>query len=223
GAWLFDEGKGDVAGDISGNKNDGKITGAKWGEGKFGKALDFDGVDDKVDIPDNPILNKLDEITIMSWVYLRREVTSGTWNAVAGKNPYPNGYLIWIQVPREPCGLVYAGGTRFDNRTGVQIELKRWYHLAFTRDVKGEMKFYIDGVLSKVAASTAGAISINAGPLAIAGQSPQTLDGFIDEVIFFSTVLSGDDIKSIAARGLSGATAVTNSGKLVTTWADIRK
>lgn len=45
---LFDESKGDVAGDSSGNGRDGAITGAKWVDGKFGKALEFDGVDDKV-------------------------------------------------------------------------------------------------------------------------------------------------------------------------------
>lgn len=222
GIWLFDEGNGDTAGDISDNKNDGKITGAKWGEGKFGKALDFDGVDDRIEIPANDSLDGLDEITILAWVYLRRAVTSGTWNSVAGKNPYTNGYLIWIEVPQEPCGLVYAGGARFDDRSGVQIDLKKWYHLAFTRDKKGEMNFYIDGALAKVAASTAGPISTTAGPLSIAGQSPQTLDGLIDEVIFFNVVLSEDDIKNIMTRGLNGATAVTNSGKLVTTWAYIK-
>ncbi len=222
GIWLFDEGNGGTAGDISDNKNDGKITGAKWENGKFGKALDFDGIDDRVDILDSDSLNGLKEITILAWVYLRREVTSGTWNSLAGKNPYPNGYLMWIQVPREPCGLVYAGGTRFDNRTAVQIDLKKWYHLAFTRDEKGEMKFYIDGALITTALSTAGPISTIAGPLSIAGQSPQTLDGLIDEVVFFNTVLSVDDIKNIMTRGLNGATAVTNSGKLVTTWAYIK-
>lgn len=222
GAWLFDEGKGDVAGDISDNKNDGTITGAKWADGKFGKALDFDGVDDKIDIPDNDNYNELDDITILSWVYLRREVTSGTWNALVGKNPYANGYLMWIQVPKEPCGLVYVAGTRFDNWSGVQIELKKWYHLAFTRAENGEMNFYIDGVLVKKSNSASGPISINAGILSIAGQSPQTLDGLVDEVILFNTVLTDADIKSIMTGGLKGATAVTEAGKLVSTWSYIK-
>ena len=42
GIWLFDEGKGGVAADTSGNGNDGEITGAKWAEGKFGDALEFE-------------------------------------------------------------------------------------------------------------------------------------------------------------------------------------
>jgi len=222
GAWLFDEGKDDVAGDMSDNKNDGKITGAKWADGQFGKALDFNGAGDKVDIVDNDNYNELDEITILSWVYLRRAVTSGTWNAIAGKNPYANGYLMWIDVPQEPCGLVYAGGARFDDRSGVQIELKRWYHLAFTRNAKGVMNFYIDGKMIKETASTAGPITINAGPLTIAGQSPQTLDGFIDEVMFFNTAMEEDVINSIMTGGLKGALEVTETGKLASTWSYIK-
>ena len=42
GIWLFDEGKGNTAADTSGNGNDGAITGAKWAEGKFGGALEFE-------------------------------------------------------------------------------------------------------------------------------------------------------------------------------------
>jgi hypothetical protein len=218
GAWLFDEGKGDTVKDWSENGNDGKISGAKWIDGKFGKALEFDGATSKIDIPDSDNLNGLNEITILSWVYLRRAVTSGTWNSLAGKNPYSNGYLMWIELPQEPCGLVYAGGARFDDRSGVSLDLKKWYHLAFTRNVKGEMKFYIDGVLTKVATSTAGPISTIPGPLAIGGQSPQILDGFIDEVIMFNTALTENDVNAIMKNGLERANDVSSADKLTTSW-----
>ena len=52
GVWLFDEGEGEIAGDSSENGNGGKIFGAKWVDGKFGKALDFDGTIPKPGIPD---------------------------------------------------------------------------------------------------------------------------------------------------------------------------
>jgi hypothetical protein len=48
GLWLFDEGSGNVAKDLSGNDHHGEILGAKWVSGKYGKALEFDGVDDDV-------------------------------------------------------------------------------------------------------------------------------------------------------------------------------
>ena len=221
GAWLFDEGEGDVAEDSSGKGNNGEIKGAEWVEGKIGKALEFDGATSRVDIPDSDSLNDVEEITILAWVYLEREVTSGTWNSVAGKNPYSNGYLMWIEVPQEPCGLVYVGG-RFDDRSGAQIDLDEWHHLAFTRDFDGEMKFYIDAALIQTAQSSAGPITTIPGPLSIGGQSPQVLDGFIDEVIFFNIVLTEDDIGRIMTRGLEGATAVSTVDKLTAAWGQIK-
>ena len=51
GMWLFDEGKGGVATDSSEHGNDGEIHGAKWVDGKFGKALEFDGASNWVEVP----------------------------------------------------------------------------------------------------------------------------------------------------------------------------
>jgi len=69
GSWHFDEGSGTTAYDTSGNDNDGTINGATWVDGKFGRALDFDGVDDYVEIPDDSSLDITEAITIEAWVY----------------------------------------------------------------------------------------------------------------------------------------------------------
>jgi len=51
GYWPFEDGSGKVATDKTGNGHDADIVGAKWiKDGKFGKALDFDG-NSHVDIP----------------------------------------------------------------------------------------------------------------------------------------------------------------------------
>ncbi len=221
GAWLLDENGGDEALDWSGKENHGEISNADWAEGKFGSALEFDGVSSKVVIQDSDVLNDVEEITILAWAYLRRIVTSGTWNALVGKNPYPNGYLMWIQIPSVPSGLVYSPG-RFDNPSTVEIDTDRWYHLAFTRNVDGGMKFYIDGELTNESQSNAGPITVIPGPLAIGGQSPQVLDGFVDEVILFNNVLEEEDVNKIMRNGLEMATAVSAEGKLAATWANIK-
>ena len=41
--WLFDEGEGNEAKDFTGNGHDAELNGTKWVDGKFGKALSFDG------------------------------------------------------------------------------------------------------------------------------------------------------------------------------------
>jgi hypothetical protein len=70
GVWLFNEGKGSVAKDTSGKGNDGTLkNGPAWIDGKFGKALQFDGVDDYVDVADKDNLSGGDgkKLTVVAW------------------------------------------------------------------------------------------------------------------------------------------------------------
>ena len=64
--YNFNEGKGTVVKDNTG-RNIGTIYGATWVDGKFGKALSFDGVDDKINIPSS-VLNGLNDVTSEFWV-----------------------------------------------------------------------------------------------------------------------------------------------------------
>ncbi len=221
-AWLLDEKQGKEVKDQSENGNDGNLIAGKWEAGQFGNALDFDGKVNGVDIPESDSLNDVEDLSMLAWVYLRRGVTSGTWNAVVGKNPYPNGYLVWIQVPIEPAGLAYVGGARHQVVSGVQLDLKKWYHLAFTRAGSGDMKFYIDGKFIREAAGPKGEISTQPAPITIAGQSPQTLDGLVDEVLLFNTVLEADDIQTFVDKGFVAALAVSPTGKLATSWGQLK-
>ena len=86
--WNFDEGKGTVLHDRSGNKNHGKIHGAKWVKTKAGPALEFDGPDHYVDCGDNPNLRIAGDITIAAWVKL-------------AAFPYPNHQTNWHIVDCE--------------------------------------------------------------------------------------------------------------------------
>ncbi len=67
--WNFDEGKGSVLGDSSGNSIEGGINGVAWVEGKKGTALEFDGSDDYVEINSRGIseVGKLQYGTISLW------------------------------------------------------------------------------------------------------------------------------------------------------------
>ena len=222
GAWLFDEGKGNKSEDASGKDNHGKIDGAKWVKGKFGQALDFNGKGDFVEIPDSDSLTKdIEEITILAWAHMTRGVTQGTWNALVGKNPYPSGYLMWIEVPNQPCGLVFSPA-RHDDRANFQMDLKKWYHLGFTRAKKGDMKFYIDGKLITEAKSGAGPIATKPAPIMIAGQSGQTFEGLIDEVMLFNQAIDAKAIGQLMKQGFDRAFAVNAREKLATTWGSLR-
>ena len=68
GIWHFDEGSGAIAADSSGKGNNGVIHGASWLAGRKINALSFDGIDNRVEIPDSPSLNMKSQISIIAWV-----------------------------------------------------------------------------------------------------------------------------------------------------------
>jgi hypothetical protein len=67
--WSFNEGQGTTVNDSAGNNN-GTILGAEWTSGKFNSALSFDGVDDYVEVGDDPSLRFMQSssFTISFWV-----------------------------------------------------------------------------------------------------------------------------------------------------------
>ena len=72
--WHFDEGTGQYLNDSSGNGNNGTLkpsyptNGPQWTEGKMGKALEFEGGGDYVEIPSSNSLNLTSAITIEVWI-----------------------------------------------------------------------------------------------------------------------------------------------------------
>lgn len=80
-ALDFDEGSGTTTHDSSGNGNDGTLYNGTevcsggycptWLDGKFGKALQFDGIGDYVEVGNKPSLNfGLGNFTMEAWVKL---------------------------------------------------------------------------------------------------------------------------------------------------------
>jgi hypothetical protein len=69
GMWHMEEGQGSTVTDSSGKGNSGTIYGTIWNnDGRFGRGLVFDGVDDYVEVANSDSLNITDEITISAWV-----------------------------------------------------------------------------------------------------------------------------------------------------------
>ena len=66
----FDEGKGQLTADESGLGNKTEIFKAKWVQGKFGKALEFNGKGQYARTKAHPsfAFKAKDEITVMAWI-----------------------------------------------------------------------------------------------------------------------------------------------------------
>src|SRR5436189_3739506 len=63
-AYNFDEGSGLMVNDLSGNGNNGTITGATFTAGKFGGGLSFDGISNWVTVNDATSLDLTSGMTL---------------------------------------------------------------------------------------------------------------------------------------------------------------
>ncbi len=204
--WLpFEEGSGTTTTDASGNGNNGTLNSmvqAAWTTGKLGVGLSFDGVNDYVGIS-----NHLGtDFTITCWVKTSQIFPTAT-------PTYLGTGIIWSDVGGGAADFI-MGGTR--SGTGVnrlsffvggsettlsgtqEICTGQWVHLAVTRNgVSGEVRLYVNGVLDGTATAATGLLRANLG-IAIGGNTLDNryFNGLMDDVRFYSTVLSGAEIAS---------------------------
>ena len=214
GHWTFDEGGGNLAADSSGNGHDATVYGdPSWIAGKLGSALEFDGSDDYVGTGQS-FLSDLGQFTIVCW--LVGDPSGASRTGLIGQNDcieygFISGNTIQIWTP--------GGGSLNVNWPFTDLD---WHHIAAVGDGTS-LVVYIDGEEVKVAASTPGVIKTAPAPISIGGQSPQVIDGMIDDVAIFNVALSEDDIKSLADKGIEKTLNVTaDSGKITTTWGLIK-
>ncbi len=207
--WKLDEGSGTRALDASGNGHHGTLVGgARWSDGRIGKALTFDGKDDYVRLGNPRQLNFRGPITMAAWVLLPRSPTSQHSNILA------HGFI------REPKGNVYLRVTKgslgrrsyetgawdgtdhraFATMSSDNSDGGTWTHLAGVSD--GTRWFlYRNGAHLVTQESRVGAIPVN-GDWAIGARgdgSERFFRGSIDDVRIYNRALSAEEIKVLGA------------------------
>jgi hypothetical protein len=227
GMWLFDEGNGNKAEDSSGTGNDGSIEGgAKWVNGKFGKGLSLDGSDAYVEIAHDDSLNVGAEHTIALWFKLDKPPAGGM--AVVTKDDWAPGFWWDANIIRhhthDPGATLHYIDAPWKPDTD-------WHHVAAIWDGE-EFIIYLDAdeIGAGVTGPNLGRNALTDKPVLIGiylatgqhGQWGAFLGAIIDDVAIFNVALSDDDIETLMNDGLKTAADIEPSGKLTTTWADIK-
>jgi len=238
--FPFDEEKGDIAYDASGNNNDGQLMEEpKWVQGKYGTALEFSGDENKnyVEVPDDASLNPEQEITCMAWIYLDE------WNPTGGvisKYIGSGNQRSYDLHMNHSSNLSFTAGCSSNgvfqagvSSTGASapedsLKEKTWQHIAMTFKAKEFLKLYLNGEM--VAESDAAAtdhLFDNNTPFMVgtdfevggahSGQ-PREFTGIIDEVAVFNRALSDAEIK----QKMESVAAVEWRGKLATLWGRLK-
>ena len=218
GVWLFDEGKGQAAKDFTDNGNDGEFDGPKWIDGKFGKALEFDGSPKYVTIEHNDLFNfEDDDFTVGCWmnsenkdayVIIKRNGGAGFWAMSAS-------------IDRDTGFFIFEGGGQHIDDGKTDIVGKGWHHTVAVRK-KGVVSLYVDG--KKETERNIGATMDSPAALKFGGWGSENLVGGLDEVFVtkMGVALEEEDIQLLVEEGWETALAISAKGKLATTWAILK-
>jgi len=220
--YTFETGAGNTVKDLSGNKNDGKLMGPKWGEGTPGGGLVFEGNGprDFVEIPDSDSLDLTEGLTVEMWMYLEAWSTAGGTGAtkeLAYKVGPRSDKKVLIRMTTDALAW---GAAVVAGKTGVP--LKKWTHIAGTYDAKsGEGKIYIDGTLDGEG-KIGGEIVPNNDVLWLGRGAGPFLEGRMDEVRISNIARSQQEIQELMNKGIDGVLAVKPQDKLTITWGRLK-
>ncbi len=195
GYWQLNEGSGTSAGDSSGNRNDGTISGASWTTSTDGSgALSFDGVNDYVSVSDDATLDATTGLSIETW--LRPDVSWGTGSfyAVVSKYTLPStGYqLVWH---KDGYFYLYVGGV-VARSAYLTLDVGVWVHIAATYAGGTTGKIYVDGV-DQTRVTATGVFTPNSAALVLGSQSyglTYPMPGTLDEVRIYRRAIAPDEL-----------------------------
>ena len=208
GLWNFDEEGGNTAHDSTGNGNDGTLHNMDdndWVDGRFGKALEFDGVDDYVEITDNDgfSIDTTGKLTIEFRFKTGNDVTK--WQTIISKGGQrPSGPWEWyLYIGDGHLRAVIcdsSGDTIREER--AQLNINTWYHIGvvFTGYTKNdEINIYLNGQKENVLSLTLTRTYSNTQSKLAFGRDYgaskwRYFNGIIDEVAIYNRALTAQEI-----------------------------
>ena len=193
-AYGFEETTGTSAVDTAAGANPGTLAGAtRTASGRFGRALSFDGADDRVNVADSGSLDLTTGMTLEAWV--NPSTAAGSWRTVVIKEQAAGlAYALYSgEDSGRPSVHAYTSA-EFDSRGPGALPLNTWSHLAATYD-GGTLRLYVNG--AQVASrALSGAMTISSSALRIGGNAiwGEYFKGLIDEVRAYNRALTAAEV-----------------------------
>tara|TARA_R110001606_G_scaffold107625_2_gene232391 strand:- start:41299 stop:50172 length:8874 start_codon:yes stop_codon:yes gene_type:complete len=167
----------------------------------FGKALDFDGSNDYVEIPNNPSLT-LGDLTIEAWV----NWDGNNWSNILMKGNY--GYAFAILNTGQLAWWINGGGGDVQKSTGT-ISPGVWTHVAVVVDQGTSTTFYINGEFA--GSVNNGIVNNNSSSLILGRQGTSCacnlLNARLDELKIWNTIRTESQIQGNLFKVLTGSEA----------------
>ena len=205
--------------------NGGMMGDPKHVAGKFGKALEFNGTTDWIEIPHHETLTVDKDVTVMAWIHTERHTGPGgaRWQGILSKSNAPRSYSFYTESPSK-CMHFVAGDGSVCNQG--EVKLNEWQHVAAQLD-SGTHRYWING-------QNVGEYGGKANPPGNADTSTVFIGttaegasrlflGLIDEVRIWNRALSEDEIVEQMNKGHDALFPVDPRYKVTTTWGTIKE
>jgi hypothetical protein len=224
-AWPLDEGSGSDIHDVSGNGNDGELAGgAEWVDGRFSKALDFDGSSGYIEIPFDDSMKVMNEgdFTLAAW--FKPDAVPGENKEVFQQGDSGGTGRTWLLINTSGTINAYVGGGT--TTSGINVEPGEWYHTAVVVTEGGGadgIQLYVNGEIA--GAPNTLAMEDSEGSYFIGCHKNLTnfWDGIIDDVVLINKALNEAEINDLMENGVESVLAVEPTGKLVVSWGSIKR
>ena len=201
--WNFNEGEGEQANDatsgLTGTLTQFDEPDQAWVNGKHGKAIQFDGVDDFIILPASEKLD-LDEMTISAWVNCEDYAHNGFIFEKTTNGSVNTQYSLFFQQDQLIHRLVSGGNLQdLSISATINMDINEWNHVAATYD--GSIRsLYVNGELIQ---SIAGAVTTNKNPngTSIIGAFGSGADfffkGIIDDIQIYNRAIPEEEIHNL--------------------------
>jgi hypothetical protein len=197
GYWTFDEATGTIASDQSANENDGTLknmTDADHVVGKIGKALDFDGTDDYVNMGNNNRYDFTSEDFSVSF-YAKAAVSQGSNKRIIARGNYQQDGWEIFNSDGGVSLRTYQSGTH-QTTSALYTDDGNWHHIEVVRN-GSSVSIYIDGIYSNSSSATHSNPTSSADNLEIGYNTDQPgykYTGLIDEIKIYNYARTADQI-----------------------------
>ncbi|MBN1966622.1 MAG: hypothetical protein JW910_18365, partial [Anaerolineae bacterium] len=190
--------------DVSGRGHDGACTGASCPDegqaGRFGSAVYFDGIDDRIDVPDATDFRfGTGPFAVSLWLQLDR--TDNRYMTVLSKDHNANvGFSLIVSEGQLRVRMTNYSSSTWVVPQGGAVSPGVWHHIAVTRDGSGNVATYIDGVAT---GSGVRATDMNLMQTSLRLGAPTHdaygahFKGLLDDVRLFNRSLSTDQVKAL--------------------------
>lgn len=226
-AYSFDEGYGTIAhstgscatcsGTLT-NMASPPASSSGWTDnGKLNKALNFDGLNDRVVLSNNQLVKPATDMSVSFWVKLNRTASQkGSSHMFVYKNHTASPWYSYQFYQLETDNKLYFqwinnSNTTFATTSKSALETNRWYHIAYVKSGSAG-KIYLNGVDDTASTDNhTGTIFDSNADFSVGGISPKWTDGAMDEVKLYNYALTEAQVKAEMNRGAAAVMGTSSN------------